>query len=117
METRNPKDFQVIVGVHAVMANGGVIGSVGLNMVALAAKKHAVPFVIVAGCHKLCPLYPHNPEVVLNELRSPSGLLDFDEFSDHMDYGIGNGAPLLDVANPSFDYVPPELINLIITEM
>lgn len=56
METRNPKDFQVIVGVHAVMANGGVIGSVGLNMVALAAKKHAVPFVIVAGCHKVYKL-------------------------------------------------------------
>ncbi|TQE08372.1 hypothetical protein C1H46_006000, partial [Malus baccata] len=39
----------VIVGVHAVIANGGIIASVGTNMVALAAKKHAVPFVVVAG--------------------------------------------------------------------
>jgi len=37
-----------------VMANGGVLGPVGLNMVALAARKHAVPFVVVAGSHKVC---------------------------------------------------------------
>ncbi|GMH15701.1 hypothetical protein Nepgr_017542 [Nepenthes gracilis] len=54
----------VIVGAHAIMANGGLIAPVGLNMVALAAQRHAVPFVVVAGSHKLCPLYPHNPEIV-----------------------------------------------------
>ncbi|KAF5469821.1 hypothetical protein F2P56_010380 [Juglans regia] len=42
----------VIVGAHAVMANGGVIAPVGLNMVALAAQRHAVPFVVLAGSHK-----------------------------------------------------------------
>ncbi|KAF5204403.1 Translation initiation factor eif-2b subunit beta [Thalictrum thalictroides] len=51
----------VIVGAHAIMANGGVIAPVGLNMVALAAQRHAVPFVVVAGSHKLCPLGGHNP--------------------------------------------------------
>ncbi|PSS24327.1 Translation initiation factor eIF-2B subunit beta like [Actinidia chinensis var. chinensis] len=106
----------VIVGAHAVMANGGVIAPVGLNMVALAAKRHAVPFVVLAGIHKLCPLYPHNPEVLLNELRSPSDLLDFGEFSDCMDFGSGAGSTLLHVVNPAFDYVPPKLVNLFITD-
>ena len=45
--------MKVIVGAHAVMANGGVIAPVGLNMVALAAKRHAVPFVVLAGIHKV----------------------------------------------------------------
>lgn len=36
------------------MANGGVIAPVGLNMVALAAQRHAVPFVVLAGIHKAC---------------------------------------------------------------
>lgn len=45
--------FKVIVGAHAVMANGGVIAPVGLNMVALAAQRHAVPFVVLAGIHKV----------------------------------------------------------------
>lgn len=41
------------------MANGGVIAPVGMNMVALAAQRHAVPFVVVAGSHKVdfCTLY------------------------------------------------------------
>ncbi|XP_057807839.1 uncharacterized protein LOC131022401 [Salvia miltiorrhiza] len=106
----------VIVGAHAVMANGGVIAPVGLNMVSLAAKRHAVPFVVLAGVHKLCPLYPHNPEVLLNELKSPSELLDFGEFSDCLDFGIGNGSSLIHVVNPAFDYVPPDLVSLFITD-
>ncbi|KAF3790317.1 Translation initiation factor eIF-2B subunit beta [Nymphaea thermarum] len=106
----------VIVGAHAIMANGGVIGPVGLNMLALAAQRHAVPFVVLAGTHKLCPLYPHNPEVLLNDLKCPSDLLDFGKFSDSMDYGIGTGTPLLHVVNPAFDYVPPQLVSLFITD-
>lgn len=106
----------VIVGAHAVMANGGIIAPVGLNMVALAAQRHAVPFVVLAGTHKLCPLYPHNPEVLLNELRSPSELLDFGEFSDCMDFGNATSSPLLHVVNPTFDYVPPKLVSLFITD-
>ncbi|CAI0436258.1 unnamed protein product [Linum tenue] len=72
----------VVVGAHTVMANGGIIGPVGLNMLALAAKQHGVPFVVVAATHKLCPLYPENPVVRLNELKSPSDLLQFGEFSE-----------------------------------
>ncbi|PQP95353.1 translation initiation factor eIF-2B subunit beta [Prunus yedoensis var. nudiflora] len=106
----------VVVGVHAVMANGGVIAPVGMNMVALAARKHAVPFVVVAGTHKLCPLYPNNPEVLLNDMRCPSELLSFGEFSDCMDFSIGSEAPLLHVLNPAFDYVPPELVSLFVTD-
>lgn len=45
--------LKVIVGAHAVMANGGIIAPVGLNMVSLAAKRHAVPFVVLAGVHKV----------------------------------------------------------------
>ncbi|CAH1439644.1 unnamed protein product [Lactuca virosa] len=105
----------VIVGAHAVMANGGVIAPVGLSMVALAAQRHAVPFVVLAGIHKLCPLYPHKPEVLLNELKSPSDLLDFGEFSDCMDSATGIGFPL-HVVNPAFDYVPPQLVTLFITD-
>lgn len=61
--------MKVIVGVHAVMANGGVIGPVGLSMVALAAKKHAVPFVVVAGTHKVCRYY--NNSIKLKKICIP----------------------------------------------
>ena len=35
------------------MANGGLIAPVGLNLVAIAAQRHAVPFVLVVGSHKV----------------------------------------------------------------
>lgn len=65
---------------------------------------------------QLCPLYPHNPEILLNELKSPSELLDFGEFSDCLDFGSGTGSPLIHVVNPAFDYVPPNLVSLFITD-
>ncbi|KAK9088256.1 hypothetical protein Scep_027338 [Stephania cephalantha] len=67
------------------------------------------------GREKLCPLYPNNPEVLLNDLRSPSELLDFGEFSDCLDYGGGTGASL-HVVNPAFYYVPPKLVSVFITD-
>ncbi|MCE0480927.1 hypothetical protein HAX54_038158 [Datura stramonium] len=98
------------------VANGGVIAPVGMNMVALAAQRHAVPFVVLAGTHKLCPLYPHNPEVLLNELKSPAELMGFWRIpSDCLDYGSSSGS-LLHVVNPAFDYVPPNLVSLFITD-
>ncbi|KMZ67229.1 S-methyl-5-thioribose-1-phosphate isomerase [Zostera marina] len=63
----------------------------------------------------LCPLYPHNPEVLLNDQKCPSDLIEFGEFSDCMNFAIGD-PPQLHVVNPAFDYVPPELISLFITD-
>lgn len=57
---------QVLVGAHAVLANGGVIAPAGVHMVALAAKRHSIPFVVLVGLHKLSPLFPHDPDVTLN---------------------------------------------------
>jgi translation initiation factor 2B subunit (eIF-2B alpha/beta/delta family) len=57
---------QVLVGAHAVLANGGVIAPAGIHMVALAAKRHSVPFVVLVGLHKLSPLFPHDPDVTFN---------------------------------------------------
>jgi len=42
---------KVIVGAHAVMANGGLIGCAGLHALSLAAKHHSVPLVCVTGLY------------------------------------------------------------------
>ncbi len=57
---------KVLVGAHAVLANGGVIAPCGMNMVALAARKHSVPFVVLVGLHKLSPIFPHDPDLTYN---------------------------------------------------
>eukprot|EP00898_Chlorokybus_atmophyticus_P002746 jgi/Chlat1/3472/Chrsp23S03674 len=107
---------RVIATTHAVMANGGVIAPVGLHMVALAAKQHAVPFVILAGLHKLSPIYPHDPDTTLNDIGSPADIIDYDALTDCL-YAEGfEERAQLHVANPAFDYIPPHLISLFITD-
>jgi translation initiation factor eIF-2B subunit beta len=63
----------VLVGAHAVLANGGVIAPAGVHLVALAAQRHSIPFVVLVGLHKLSPLFPHDPEVVFNGEEEPVG--------------------------------------------
>ncbi len=48
---------QVIVGTHILMANGGTIAHTGALNIALAARAHQVPYVVVTELYKLCPLY------------------------------------------------------------
>jgi len=66
---RPPRRAQVLIGAHALLANGGVMAAVGAQLVALAAQRHAVPFVVLAGLHKLSPLFPHNPAITFNEFK------------------------------------------------
>lgn len=61
--------IQVLVGTHVVLANGGIMAPVGTHIVALAAKHHSCPFVVLTGLHKLSPLFPHDPSVNFNEFR------------------------------------------------
>ena len=61
--------MQVLMGTHALLANGGVMAPCGAHLVALAAKRHSVPFVVLAGLHKLSPLFPHDPSVTFNDFK------------------------------------------------
>ena len=57
------------VSAHALLANGGVMARVGTQLVALAAKRHEVPFVVLAGLHTLSPLFPHDPTISFNDFK------------------------------------------------
>ena len=95
---------KVIVGTHAVMANGGLISVSGTHMIATAAKHFNVPFVVCTGLYKLSPLYAHDQDS-FNELKSPSEVLHFSEAQ----------RLAVSVKNPAWDYTPPELVSLYIT--
>ena len=82
-------------------------------MVALAASRHAVPFVVLTGLHKLSPIFP---DPTLNDLKSPAQILDFDAIADSLPADGKGVGPDLHVPNPLLDYVPPDLISLFITD-
>jgi len=101
---------KVLLPAHAVLANGGLIAPSGSNMVALAAKQNSVPVVSIAGMFKLCPMYPHEGQDTLNDLISPSSVVDYSLMGD----------PVLsevEFVNPVHDYIPPQLIDLFVTNI
>lgn len=52
---------------------------IGMQLVAMAAKRHVVPFVVLVGIYKLSPLFPHEPGLSFNELKSPAAILTRDD--------------------------------------
>lgn len=101
-----PRMNKVIIGTHGVMANGGLKAACGTHAMALCAKADAVPFLVLAPLFKLTPQYvTSSHQEGFNHMLSPETVLSFSD-------------PLLstvEVINPAFDYVPPELVTLLIS--
>ncbi len=58
----------------------------------------------VTGLFKLCPVFPHDKDP-FNILLSPSAV------ANH------TGEENLEIVNPAYDYIPPELVDLYITNI
>ena len=101
---------KVLLPAQAVMANGGLIAPSGSHMVALAAAHNSVPLVCLTGMFKLCPMYPHEGQDTLQDLVSPSNVIDYAEMSDQCKDKV-------EFVNPVHDYIPPNLINLYVTNI
>ncbi|KZS88358.1 eukaryotic translation initiation factor 2B subunit 2 [Sistotremastrum niveocremeum HHB9708] len=97
---------KVILGAHAVLAQGGIFAVSGSLMVATAARAHSTPVVVCTGQFKLTPLWNLNNEYGSADIENPDAVLGFDE---------GSLVDKVDVVNPYYDYVKPELIDVLIT--
>jgi translation initiation factor 2B subunit (eIF-2B alpha/beta/delta family) len=78
--------------------------------VAVAAKAHRVPVIVLAGTHQISPLGPDDPEYDADELESPAGVFEYAALSGD------DGGGAFTVANPVHDRVAPELISLFATD-
>ena len=98
---------KVIIGCHAVTANGGLIAMAGSEVVAAAARHYSIPVCVVTGMYKLSPVYPENHDS-FNLFGPPDVVLPFDQ---------SNLIDRVNVINPCFDYVPPNHVNLFVTNV
>ncbi|KAL3424350.1 initiation factor 2 subunit family protein [Phlyctema vagabunda] len=98
---------KVILATHAVIANGGLIAAAGARIIAKAAKVHRTPVIVVSGIYKLSPDYPFEFESLI-EYGDPGNIISYDD---------GALVDKLEVDNPLFDYVPPDLVDLYITNL
>lgn len=101
---------KVIIPAHAVLANGGLIAHSGCNVVATAARHHAVPVVCVTGIFKLCPVFPHEGQDTLNDLLSPAPVMDYAALTQRELASV-------ELVNPLHDYIQPNLISLYVTNV
>ena len=98
---------KVILATHAVIANGGLIAAAGARIIAKAAKVHRTPVIVVSGVYKLSPEYPFEFESLI-EYGDPGSIIRYDD---------GKLVDNLEVDNPVYDYVPPDLVDLYITNL
>lgn len=99
---------KVILGANTVFANGGCLSNAGVANVVECAKEHKTPVFGVTGLYKLSPLYPFNRE----------DLIEVGNLGKVLNYGNSTLVENVDmVANPLGDYVPPEHIDIYITNV
>lgn len=99
---------KVIISAHSVLANAGLRAVAGTHMIAKAAKHYNVPVIVLMPLYKLTSLYYHSyDQEGFNRHISPlDGVIDSHDFA------------LLEKVqtfNPTYDYVPPNLVELFIS--
>lgn len=97
---------KVILGAHAILANGGMFAVTGSVLTATAARAHSTPVMVCAGQFKLTPLWNLYHEYGALDFADPSSVLGFEE-CDLVDK--------VDVVNPYYDYVRPDLVDVYVT--
>jgi translation initiation factor eIF-2B subunit beta len=98
---------KVIVGARSVFANGGTVSSAGVAAVCECAKEHKTPVFSVAGLYKLSPTYPFDVE----------NLIEVGNSGKVVKFSNSNLVQHAEISNPLFDYIPPEHINIYITNI
>jgi len=96
---------KIVIGTRSLLANGGLTAKSGTYNLALAAKNYNVPLLVCAPAYKFSPTYlPSFDPVMCNSFPSPENILSYESIFQSS----------LDIVVPSHDYVPPELVTLII---
>lgn len=100
---------KVILATHTVLANGGLVAASGARLIAKAAFRHRTPVIVVSGIYKLSPQYPY----------AFADMIEYGDSDAVMNYKeAGKSAmDMVTIENPLYDYVPPDLIQLYITNL
>lgn len=114
---------KVILGAHALLANGYVMAQIGSSQIALVAKSFNVPVVVCCETYKFCDKV-QTDALVKNELGNPFDLLKNDNKAlqnekpylarDEIASELNENITLL---NLTYDVCPPDLISCVVTDM
>ncbi|XP_024408351.2 translation initiation factor eIF2B subunit delta isoform X4 [Desmodus rotundus] len=109
-----PEVSKVLLGAHALLANGSVMSRVGTAQLALVARARNVPVLVCCETYKFCERV-QTDAFVSNELDDPDDLLC--ERGEHVALANWQNHLSLRLLNLVYDVTPPELVDLVITEL
>ncbi len=97
----------VIVGADRIARNGDVANKIGTYMLAVAAKRHGIPFYVAAPTSTLDLSLPSGEHIPIEE-RDENEVLGW--------HGFKVAPENAHAFNPAFDVTPAELVTAIVTE-
>ncbi|MFK0155510.1 S-methyl-5-thioribose-1-phosphate isomerase [Streptomyces sp. NPDC090499] len=108
----------VLIGADRIAADGSVANKVGSYPLAVLARYHHVPFIVVA---PLTTVDPETPDGASIEVEQRPGYEVTEVTAPQVPVvGAGGGIPVAPLGtqayNPAFDVTPPELVTAIVTE-
>ncbi|MFG3264904.1 MULTISPECIES: S-methyl-5-thioribose-1-phosphate isomerase [Streptomyces] len=108
----------VLIGADRIAADGSVANKVGSYPLAVLARYHHVPFIVVA---PVTTVDPHTPDGASIEVEQRPGFEVTEMAAPQAPVsGAGGGIPVAPLGtqayNPAFDVTPPELVTAIVTE-
>ncbi|GAA2254639.1 methylthioribose-1-phosphate isomerase [Streptomyces ruber] len=110
----------VLVGADRIAADGSVANKVGTYPLAVLARYHHVPFIVVA---PVTTLDPGTPDGASIEVEQRAGHEVTEIVAPQVPMAgveVGGGIPVAPLGtqayNPAFDVTPPELVTAIVTE-
>ncbi|CAD7014010.1 unnamed protein product [Ceratitis capitata] len=107
-----PEATKILLGAHALLANGYVMARTGTAQVALVARSFNVPVLVCCETHKFSER-SQTDAIVYNELGNPDDLIRSDKCSLANWQTKGKMSPL----NLIYDITPPELVTAVVTEV
>ncbi|XP_055041421.2 translation initiation factor eIF2B subunit delta isoform X1 [Misgurnus anguillicaudatus] len=109
-----PEVSKVLLGAHALLANGYVMSRVGTSQIALVAKAYNVPVLVCCETYKFCERV-QTDSFVSNELDDPDDLIVTRNGKTHLkDWQTVKSLGLLNLV---YDVTPPDFVDLVITDL
>ncbi|KAK0635884.1 hypothetical protein B0T17DRAFT_61594 [Bombardia bombarda] len=102
-----PRANKVIFGAKAVYQSGGLLVDSACCIAARAAQEYSKPVIVLSGVYKFCPFDP-SEEVSKVDLGNPM---------TYVSYGDGPAVDALEVENAVAEYLPPELVDVYLTNL
>ncbi|XP_021400853.3 translation initiation factor eIF2B subunit delta isoform X2 [Lonchura striata] len=109
-----PEVSKVLLGAHALLANGSVMSRVGTSQIALVSKAYNVPVLVCCETYKFCERV-QTDSFVSNELDDPDDLIVLRKGQAQLGGWEENKS--LRLLNLVYDVTPPDLVDLVITDL